>query len=251
MLPVARWTPFAAKMMRPFLAALLIMPTSHAHSEDRIATARPRAEAVLLAAFQKAGATYPPTSLLLRAFKREAELELWATGEDGKFLKVTTYPVLAASGEPGPKRKEGDQQVPEGFYKINRYNPKSLFHLSLGLNYPNAADRILSDPKQPGSDIFIHGKDVTIGCLPMGDQAIEQIYIAALDTKTKPVSVHIFPARMSGDSWLPWRDAEVAKHPALAGFWAQLQAGYDAFERNRSLLEIGIAPDGSYRVSNR
>lgn len=218
-------------------------------AEDRVAAARVRVEAELRATFKRAGAAYPPTALFIRAFKREGQLEMWAPGADGKFINVSAYRILAASGVAGPKRMEGDGQVPEGFYEIERFNPKSLFHLSLGINYPNAADRILSDPQRPGGDIFIHGKDATIGCLPMGDNMIEQIYLAATDTVKKPVVVHIFPARMSGKAWIPWRDELVAKAPALGAFWAQLQPAYDYFEKHRTLPKITVAADGAYRVS--
>ena len=230
-------------------AAFAIISMNVIHAEDRVAAARSRVESELRATFQRAGVAYPPAELFIRAFKREGHLELWSPGADGKFINVATYRVLAASGAPGPKRKEGDGQVPEGFYELDRFNPKSNFHLSLGINYPNAADRILGDAERPGFDIFIHGNNVTVGCLPMGDHMIEQIYLAALDTVKKPIAVHIFPARMSGAEWLPWRDAEVAKAPALAAFWAQLQPGYDYFEKHRTLPKVTIAADGSYRVS--
>ena len=236
--------------MRAAVIAIAIFSMHASHAEDRVAAARTRAEPALHAAFQKAGVAYPPASLFLRAFKREGELELWTLG-DRKFVKVATFPILAASGGPGPKRKEGDEQVPEGFYELNRFNPKSRFHLSLGLNYPNDADRILGDAQRPGTDIFIHGNDVTIGCLPMGDEMIEQIYLAAKDTVNKPVRVHIFPARMSGEAWAKWRDAEVAKVPTLAAFWEQLQPGYDHFEKHRTLPEVTVGPDGTYRVGSR
>ncbi len=220
-------------------------------AEDRVAAARVKSGPAIAAVFQKAGVAYPPERVHLRGFKREGELELWAAAKSGRFVKVAVYPVLGRSGVSGPKRKEGDLQVPEGFYEIDRYNPKSLFHLSLGLNYPNAADRILSDPKAPGTDIFIHGDEVTIGCLPMGDEMVEQLYLAALDAREKPVSVHIFPARMSGESWKEWRDAEIAKNPALKPFWEQLQPGYDYFEKRKRVPEITVRTDGSYRVKSR
>jgi murein L,D-transpeptidase YafK len=219
--------------------------------EDRVAAARVKSGVAVATAFKKAGIAYPPERVHLRGFKREGELELWAAGKSGRFGKVAVYSVLGRSGVPGPKRKEGDLQVPEGFYEIDRYNPKSLFHLSLGLNYPNAADRILSDPKSPGTDIFIHGDVVTIGCLPMGDEMVEQLFLAAIDAKEKPVSVHLFPARMSGNSWKEWRDAEIAKNPALKPFWEQLQPGYDYFEKRKRVPEITVRPDGSYRVNSR
>ena len=241
-----------AVLLTAAAVTLLGMRISQARNQtgngDRVADARPRALPALRTAFANAGVAYPPAVLHFRAYKREGELELWAADKPGALKKVATYPVLARSGAPGPKRKEGDYQVPEGFYKIDRYNPKSLFHLSLGLDYPNAADRILSDRERPGADIFIHGKNVTVGCLPMGDEMIEQIYIAALDTKSKPVTIHIFPARMSGEDWTNWREEQVAKKPTLDAFWKQLQPAYDQFEKSRTIPQVSVAADGAYRV---
>ncbi len=122
---------------------------------------------------------------------------MWARHGDGRFRLVASYPILAVSGGPGPKRREGDKQVPEGFYEIDRFNPKSLFHLSLGLNYPNAADRVLSDREHPGGDIFIHGSNVTVGCAPLGNDAIEELYLAALDAP-RPRAVTHRGARLPG-----------------------------------------------------
>ena len=122
--------------------------------------------------FADAGVPYPAREIYLRAFKFEGQLELWArpANDHALFHLVHTYPIQCASGRLGPKRREGDGQVPEGFYFVERFNPRSLFHLSLGLNYPNASDRLLTtNPAQPGSDVFIHGNAVSVGCLAMGD----------------------------------------------------------------------------------
>ncbi|MEK0448101.1 MAG: hypothetical protein RL088_369 [Verrucomicrobiota bacterium] len=241
---------------RAILAVTALMITSIAKADlpataERVAAARVKSGPAIEEVFRKAGVAYPPARMHLRGFKREGELELWAAGRTGRFVKVAVYPVLGRSGVPGPKRKEGDMQVPEGFYEIDRFNPKSLFHLSLGLNYPNAADRILSDPKTPGTDIFIHGNTVTVGCLPMGDDMVEHLYLAASDTLQKPITVHLFPARMSGDSWVQWRDGEVAKNAALKPFWEQLQPAYDYFEKRRRIPKFSVLPDGRYRVLSK
>ncbi|MEI7576689.1 MAG: L,D-transpeptidase family protein [Armatimonadota bacterium] len=136
--------------------------------------------------------SYPPKTLFLRAFKQEKELEVWAGTRKLRLIK--TFPILAASGVLGPKLQRGDRQVPEGWYHIDRFNPKSRFHLSLGLNYPNEADQIRSAGRDPGSDIFIHGSNVSIGCLAMGNPAIEEIYGVARDMKTR-IQVVILPSR--------------------------------------------------------
>src|SRR5207244_3968581 len=118
---------------------------------------------------------YPPAELALLAFKQERLLEVYATDKKmGGFKFVQAYPILGASGELGPKLREGDGQVPEGLYAINFLNPNSLYHLSLRVSYPNDFDRAQAkrDGRQKlGGDIMIHGSFASIGCLAMGDEA--------------------------------------------------------------------------------
>ncbi len=92
-------------------------------------------------ALSRAGVPPRPDRLWLLAVKDERHLELWASNSSGERVRVTSWPVLAASGGDGPKLREGDRQVPEGIYEIEGLNPNSAYHLSLGLDYPNAADR--------------------------------------------------------------------------------------------------------------
>lgn len=218
-------------------------------AEDRVATARQQSEPTLRNRFREASVKYPAGEIFLRVFKREGVMELWARGKSTEpFRLVHAYTATASSGGPGPKRKQGDMQVPEGFYHVDRFNPKSLFHLSLGLNYPNESDRILSDQERPGTDIFLHGSNVSIGCVPVGDAAIEEIYLAALDSSKRPIKVHIFPARMNAPDWPAWRDEQLRAWPALRDFWAQLQPGFDAFEKTRQIPTVTVEKDGRYTV---
>jgi murein L,D-transpeptidase YafK len=214
--------------------------------DKRVARAREARGEIVRERCAAIGLPYPPREIFLRAFKHEGQFEVWAREDRGAFKPWMTYPVLAASGGPGPKRRAGDRQVPEGFYRIDRFNPESRFHLSLGLDYPNAADRILSDRAHPGGDIFIHGKDVTIGCLPLGDAAIEELYLLALDVRQRgqrDISVHIFPARMTGPDWQTFSKQHP---PPLREFWSQLQPGFDAFERTHRLPAISVDAAGRY-----
>ena len=219
--------------------------------QDRVAAARITRGETVRTRFQKAGLPYPPREIFLRAFKHEGELELWAREQDDAFRLVASYRVTARSGGPGPKRREGDRQVPEGCYVINAFNPKSRFHLSLGLDYPNAADRVLADPKRPGGEIYIHGSDQTIGCLPLGNPAIEELYLTALDTRARgpsTIHVHIFPACMTGPSWTEFVQRETASRPELRAFWDELQPIHDAFERTRLRPRVSITAEGHYRI---
>jgi murein L,D-transpeptidase YafK len=218
--------------------------------DDRVAIARLQHGHDIREKYHAVAVTYPG-EIFLRWLKREAQLELWARNVHGRFRLVATYPILASSGAAGPKRREGDRQVPEGFYEVDRFNPKSLFHLSLGLNYPNAADRVLSDPEKPGGDIFIHGSNVSIGCAPVGDDGIEEVYLAALDAQAHGqahIHVHIFPARMSGPDWEDYSAHEVARRPDLGPFWAQLQPAFTAFETQRVIPRFTVSQDGRYVV---
>jgi len=218
------------------------------NDDDRVSAARKRSLNEVHSLFQKAGLPYPADELFIRTFKREGELEIWARMKTEPFRKIATYGITADSGGSGPKRREGDQQVPEGFYEVDRFNPKSNFHLSLGLNYPNASDRILSDRERPGTDIFIHGNAMSIGCMPLGDDRMEEVYLMALDTKKRPIHIHNFPGRMQGEDWMEWRDSQIGSNPTLAAFWDQLQPAYDAFEASKRPLKIKVLPDGRYQV---
>jgi len=146
--------------------------------------------------FQQAGVAFPPTAITLLAFKDSKRLELYARDPQGAWKQVQTYPIQAASGVLGPKLREGDKQVPEGIYAIESLNPNSLFHVSLRLNYPNAFDREwgLADGREKlGSDIMIHGKAKSIGCLAMGDVAAEELFALAEWVGKENVRVVIAP----------------------------------------------------------
>lgn len=150
--------------------------------------------------FELKGITYPPKKLALVAFKDSNQLEVWASNKNNDYSHVMTYPVLAASGELGPKLREGDKQVPEGIYRITGFNPNSSYHLSMKLNYPNKFD--LSKAKkehrtEPGTNIFIHGKASSIGCLAMGDAAIEELFTLVHDSGKSHTRVIISPTNPS------------------------------------------------------
>ena len=136
-----------------------------------------------------------PSKIILVAFKEERTLQVYAKGNNGiKFIKE--YPFTAYSGKLGPKLKEGDRQIPEGIYKVEYLNPNSSYYLSIKVDYPNAFDTSktkLSNVADMGGDIFIHGKSVTIGCIPIGDQAIEEVFTLTENARNNPVKVIISP----------------------------------------------------------
>ena len=182
-----------------------------------------RAEKRLTAHFAQADVAYPPQALTLIAFKHERALEVWAQ-QDTAWHFVHAYPILSASGKPGPKLREGDLQVPEGFYRIEGLNPNSSYHLSMKLDYPNTFDRQMA--KQDGrtnlgGDIFIHGKEVSIGCIAIGDEAIEELFVLVAKMGKDNVTVLTAPNDLrqgpaitqsaNTPSWLPGLYAELGK----------------------------------------
>ncbi len=145
--------------------------------------------------FRHAGVVYPPERIALLAFKKERRLSLWAGG-DTSWHFIRAYPILAASGVAGPKLRQGDYQVPEGLYRIEWLNPASSYHLSMKVSYPNAFDRqqaARDGRTRLGGDIFIHGKNVSIGCIALGDTAIEELFTLAADTGPQRIRVIIAP----------------------------------------------------------
>lgn len=249
------FTALAAMFLAVAVIAGPVCNVSYCQSaEERLQQARSAKQEKVEAYFNNAGLPYPPYQLFLRIFKKEKELEVWARGgKDEKFKLITTYPVCKSSGVLGPKRKQGDLQVPEGFYYISGFNPQSRFHLSMRINYPNSSDKKLGDKTDPGGDIFIHGNCVTIGCVPIRNGPIEELYIMALDVKTRKKTrthVHIFPCRMDKRECRQELARPASHDPALAKFWNSLKPGYLHFEKNRTLPRVNTGGDGHYRVSS-
>lgn len=145
--------------------------------------------------FDKAKVAYPPREVVLIALKQERKLGLWAR-DSGGFRFIRDYYILTASGVAGPKLRQGDRQVPEGIYRIAELNPNSHYHLSIKINYPNEFDLLHAGQERrtnPGSDIFIHGKTASIGCLAMGDKTIEELFVLTALVGAENVKVVIAP----------------------------------------------------------
>lgn len=145
--------------------------------------------------FARAKVSYPPREVTFVALKQEKKLELWAR-DSGELHFIRAYNIQAASGVSGPKLRQGDKQVPEGIYRIAGLNPNSHYHLSMKINYPNEFDLFHAWQEgraNPGSDIFIHGRAASIGCLAMGDETIEELFVLTAHVGVEHVKVVIAP----------------------------------------------------------
>lgn len=250
-------------MKRTILAVLLISCVSVVfgqqpsfydmqRSQPRVAYAVKLKEDTLKKQFAAAGLQWPAKQIYVRSFKYDSQLEVWVRNSSNENFKLfKTYKVCAMAGSIGPKRISGDYQVPEGFYYINEFNPRSVYHLSLGLNYPNASDRILSDSLKPGGDIYIHGSCVTVGCIPIQDSQIEELYILAANAKSAGqdfIPVHIFPIRFSNTKSMEYLTRVTKDDQDLQRFAVKLKEVYDFFEKEKKLPLISVNGKGEYVV---
>ncbi|MBL8297980.1 MAG: murein L,D-transpeptidase [Rhodanobacteraceae bacterium] len=217
------------------LAGRRLMTAIDAHAATRASDAAQRVTPALQRDLRPLGLELG-AAVFVRIFKRENELELWMAGSDGGYRLFRTYPICRYSGELGPKRRQGDNQAPEGFYRVARgqLNPASRYHLAFNLGYPNAYERAQG---YTGDFLMVHGNCVSIGCYAMGDAAIEEIYTlvdAALRAGQPAFQVHAFPFRLD--------DAALAaeRHSAWFDFWSELKPGYDAFERTRRPPRVDV-----------
>lgn len=202
----------------------------------------------ILEKFVKSGGFGNQFNLLINAYKAEGKLEVWLKSKtDSTFSLFRTYNFCAHSGTLGPKIMEGDKQTPEGFYFINVFNPLSKFYLSLGINYPNAVDLVRTGKNQnPGSDIYIHGKCETVGCIPLTDEKIKEVYILAVEARNSgqdKIQVNIFPFKMTKDNFTRYTKI----YPSQLNFWKNLQPAYLAFEKDKKQLNVAEI-DGKYVI---
>lgn len=210
---------------------------------ERLNEISPGAKKRLAEKFEAAKIAWPPSEIAMIALKDEKIVELYARLPSLEWKLVHRYPVLAASGGVGPKLRQGDKQVPEGIYRIVFLNPQSQYHVSLRVNYPNAFDRKMAAKdgrKDLGGDIMIHGKALSAGCLAVGDEAAEELFVLAAEVGLPNVKLIIAPTdfrrqppasgQIAGQpDWLPLLYAEVAtamaefKRPAPTGLLSFLQ----------------------------
>ena len=186
--------------------------------------------------------------LFIRVFKKDKVVELWIKSKEEKTYKLfKTYVICSSSGELGPKRKQGDNQVPEGYYSISAFNPVSNYYLSLQVSYPNQSDRIIGK-NNLGGEIMIHGNCVTIGCIPLTDNYIKEVYILAVEAKNKEqenIPIYIYPTRLN-ESGMEYLKNNYSANISLINFWNNLKKGYDYFELHKQIPEISVDKNGRY-----
>jgi len=216
---------------------------------ERVKNAYNQKEKVVKDLFTQKDVKLNDCEIFIRIFKTEKTVEVWAKNKtDKKFKLITTYDFCRSSGTVGPKTAQGDGQTPEGFYYVDRFNPVSNFYLSLGVDYPNKSDKIRNNKNKLGGDIFIHGSCVTIGCVPITDDKIMELYIMAVETRNagqQKIQVHIFPFKMDDQNFN--RQIKVINpNETLLTFWKNIKTGFDLFDNSNDLPMITVDKNGSY-----
>ncbi|MBB3901935.1 murein L,D-transpeptidase YafK [Methylobacterium brachythecii] len=199
----------------------------------------------------KASAPIPPATLalikakgssaeapiLIRAYKKESEIELWKRTGNGRFVFVKTYPICRWSGQLGPKTKNGDRQTPEGFYTVakSQMNPNSHYYLSFDVGYPNAFDKAHG---YTGSAVMVHGICSSMGCFAMTDAVAGELFAVAREAFAggqAAFQFQSFPFRMTAANMARYRsDTNIA-------FWRQLKEGSDRFEATGQEPAVSVA----------
>ncbi|GJE10215.1 MULTISPECIES: L,D-transpeptidase family protein [Methylobacterium] len=177
----------------------------------------------------------PSDPILIRTYKKEAEMEVWKRGGDGRYALLKTYPICRWSGQLGPKTREGDRQAPEGFYTITPglMNPNSSYYLSFDTGFPNAVDRANG---RSGRYLMVHGTCSSAGCFAMTDATIAEIYAVARDAfigGQRSFQFQSYPFRMTAENMAKFRN-----DPNI-GFWRNLKEGSDYFEALREEPKVG------------
>lgn len=204
--------------------------------------------------FARKGLIWPAREVYIRSFKYDSQLEVWVRNNSSEPFKLfKTYSVCVMAGTIGPKRVEGDYQVPEGFYYVSLFNPRSEYHLSLKLNYPNESDKILSDQERSGDGIYIHGNCVSVGCIPLQNDQIDEVYLIASAARLNGqtyVPVHVFPIRFDNPKSVAYYTKYSFDNVELQHFISSLKPMYDYFEQTHRLPLIGILKNGDYALLN-
>ncbi|GGH15026.1 hypothetical protein GCM10007036_14730 [Alsobacter metallidurans] len=211
--------------------ALVVAGCQDGYSNRHLAPISPSTMALM-----QAKGTNSSQPILLRAFKKEAELEVWKRGSGGRYALLKTYPICRWSGQLGPKVREGDRQAPEGFYTITpaAMNPNSALYLSFNLGFPNEYDRAND---RTGSYLMVHGSCSSRGCFAMTDEAISDVYALAREAFAagqREFQFQSYPFRMTPEN--------LAKHRADPNivFWRNLKEGDDVFALTRQVPQIGV-----------
>lgn len=168
----------------------------------------------IVSRFESAHIVYPPEKACLVYLKEENRLYLFAPDQKQKWIQIACYKLTSWSGTLGPKLKEGDMQMPEGFYKFTALDART--HLCLWVNYPNSRDRAqakLEHRSAIGGDIQIHEGVYSTGCIVLDHPSMTELFVLAHDIGCENIELIMAPCNLASHeptidfraqpSWLP------------------------------------------------
>ncbi|MBS1991927.1 MAG: hypothetical protein JSS83_15500 [Cyanobacteria bacterium SZAS LIN-3] len=183
----------------------------------------PQARDRIVGRFSRVQAPYPPKRTTWVCLKDERQLLVFARNARGDWKQIASYPLVSWSGVIGPKLKEGDLQMPEGFYKPTGLD--AFTHLSLWVNYPNASDRRnarLEHRTALGGSIQIHEGVYSTGCAVIDHDAMSELFVLAHDVGCEKIDLIFAPCNLAAKTplvdfsrqpkWLPhlYKDLKAA-----------------------------------------
>lgn len=239
--------------MISFILAMSVFKTQDIDSLrmefPRVEQAAVHTQGILQELCAQQGLVLPLDKIFIRTFKEEKIMEVWGANHGGWQL-IKSYPVCTVPGKLGPKVRQGDRQVPEGWYQIDSINPLSSFHLSMRINYPNTADLVRSrNEKDPGGDIFIHGDCYSVGCIPIEDEPMEEVFWLAVQSlyafKEQAIQVLILPFNLNDEEKYV---KNLQQFPHYKEFWEELKGLDLYFEELKDLPDVYINEEGQYQI---
>lgn len=190
--------------------------------------------------------------LYIQVFKLEKKVEVWAKNErDTALVIIDSFKICFSSGQMGAKRRRHDLQVPEGFYHINSFNPKSTNYLALGINYPNPSDRILGEKGNLGGNIALHGGCISVGCVPISDVGMSKLYIYCIEARNNgqiKIPVTIYPAEMTKDRHQQFL-ADWFFNQVHYGLWSDLRTAYKLFRETKEIPQVIFLKNGRHKIT--
>jgi predicted outer membrane repeat protein len=213
---------------------------------SRVKSAYKEKKPIILENLTSMDLTLKNVNVMIKVYKYEQIVKVYVKTKTETLWKTyKTLPFNCTSGDLGPKRMEGDYQIPEGYYYINHYNPYSNFHLSLGVSYPNKADKLKSSAKKKGGAIYMHGGCATIGCIPIEDEPIKEIYMLSVFAKNNgqyKVPIHIFPFEFTASKF----ESAIKLYPEHQEFWSHFYEIEKKFDASKIAPDVSINKEGDY-----
>jgi murein L,D-transpeptidase YafK len=202
---------------------------------------------------------YEDMDILFVVYKSELEFQVWAKKkfEKSSYTLIKSFPITDPKvAKLGPKSKYGDSLTPEGVYSIYFYPSFrwSDFHLAFGISYPNRLDHARrfywNITEKAGGDINIHGFCISIGCIPLGNPIMDEVFFLTRANLQNgaDISIMIFPFKFDDEDVNKKHYNEFRTKPRIRDFWQSLEDCHKYFKRYEKIPEFVKNPNNGYYI---